>query len=115
MLNVDARPTLTGAAGVPMLTRSEGVNWIGSQYVPREGFVIHNLPNNVSMPSFCGVRLRGWMFTRRADGSELLFDMRADPDQETNLAREPSFQAERDRLLLEAQDACDPPPPGYVW
>ena len=115
VLNVDARPTLTRAAGVPMLTRSEGVNWNGSRYVPRDGFVIHNYPNNASVPSFCGVRLRGWMFTRWADGSELLFDMRADPEQETDLAGEPSFQAERDRLLLEAQDACDPPPPGYVW
>ena len=37
VLNVDVRPTLTRAAGVPMLTRSEGVNWNGARYRPATG------------------------------------------------------------------------------
>lgn len=116
VLNVDVRPTLTRAAGVPMLTRSGGVNWNGARYRPRDGFVIHGYQDNESLRrSYCGVRDRGWMFARWADGSELLFDMTADPGQKRNLAGDPSSQAEHDRLLLEAQEACDPPPPGYVW
>ncbi len=114
--NVDLRPTLTRAAGVQMLTRADGINLGRVDYAPRNSVVLEHLQSSKSLvPSYCGIREVGWMFARYAGGRELLFDLTSDPNQSVNLAGDPRFRAERDRLLAETRLACDPVPPGYVW
>ncbi len=60
------------------------------------------------------VRTERWRYIRYADGSEELYDMRRDPNEWTNLARDMG-QAERKRELARWIPTADAPPaPGSV-
>jgi N-acetylglucosamine-6-sulfatase len=116
VLNIDLRPTLTRAGPVLMLTTADGRNWNGTTYRARSRFPIEHYGDDSSgVSSFCGVRQLGWMYTRYAGGREILFDTAADPHEEVNLAGQPDFASEQDRLRAAAKATCDPPPPGYRW
>ena len=108
--NVDLRPTLTSAAGVPMLTHADGLDLGADTYVPRDEVV---LEHRNDLYSYCGVRTNGWMYARFDDGRQLLFDLSTDYAEENNLVdANPDELAE---LKARAKDLCDPLPPGYVW
>jgi N-acetylglucosamine-6-sulfatase len=112
--NVDLRPTLTRAAGVPMLTRADGLNLGAVAYTPRARLPLEKV-EQVFAPTYCGVREKDWMYVRYADGSEELYDEVSDPGERFNLAAEAAFAPERDRLRGKAMSLCEPPPPGYSW
>ncbi len=115
VLNVDLRPTLTRAAGVPMLTAAEGLDLGRATYTARTQFP---LEHGSSKP-FCGIREVDWMYAQLADGEELLFHDSADPLEETNLmprvAADVWVAGVYDRLHADAIGLCDPTPPGFTW
>lgn len=108
--NVDLRPTLTRAAGVPMLTAADGIDLGSGSYAPRDEIVLeHGSPGL----TYCGLRTRQWMYARYGDGRELLFDLTSDYAEETNLVENrPDKVAE---LKAEAIRLCYPTPPRYTW
>ena len=112
VLNVDLRSTLTRAAGLSPLTRTEGINWNGQRYAARNVFPLEHYSAAGKVPSYCGARELTWMYVRYVDGTEELYN---DEAETTNLAGVPRYQADHDRLRAEAMAGCDPPPPGYAW
>lgn len=103
--NVDLRPTLTAAAGVPMLTPADGINVAQRT---RDALVLENLSTD-----YCGVRTAGWMFVRYATGSEELYDLSTDYAEDHNLVQEMPDKAAAMKDLT--RTLCDPAPPGYTW
>lgn len=83
---LDIFPTLCDLCRLPMLDHFEGIS-LGPQArdasTPRERPAItsHNQGN-------FGIRTEKWRYIRYADGSEELYDMVADPNEWTNLARD---------------------------
>ncbi len=81
---LDIFPTLCDLCGLPKLEQFEGIS-LGPQLkdasAPRERPAItsHNQGN-------FGIRTEQWRYIRYADGSEELYDMRADPREWNNLA-----------------------------
>ena len=115
VLNVDLRPTLTRAAGIAPLTPTEGIDWGQDAYAPRAVFPLERTHDREDgVPTYCGAREADWMYTRFVDGTELLFHDAVDQFEQTNLdpAAYPDDYA---RLKQEAQDLCNPAPPGYSW
>jgi N-acetylglucosamine-6-sulfatase len=116
VLNIDLRPTLTAAAGVPMLSSAEGIDWGASGYQARSIFPIEHYGGLASwVPSYCGVREKDWMYARYANGTELLFDDASDPAESVNLVDDPTYDAVQQRLHDAAVTLCSPTPPGYAW
>lgn len=123
VLNIDLRKTLTRAAGVTPLTRSEGVNWNGRRYTPRSVFPLEHHIGVKTVPTYCGARERDWMYVRfqMSDGTyleELYHEPGSDLYHTTetdNLAEDPAHADDLDRLRSAARSLCDPAPPGYRW
>lgn len=86
---LDIYPTLIELCGLP---RKDGLE--GHSLVPQlknarasrrwPAITTHNIGNHT-------VRSERWRYIRYADGSEELYDMRADPNEWTNLARNPKY------------------------
>lgn len=104
---LDVYPTLAALCGLPAKDGIEGVS-LGPQLTdanaPRErpAITTHNRGNHA-------VRTETWRYIRYADGSEELYDVRADPNEWTNLATVPEHahvKAELARWL----PASDAPP-----
>jgi arylsulfatase A-like enzyme len=118
--NADFAPTIAAAAGVAapnaqgrsLLPLLQGASTSWRTSFPVEHLLgVHGQAN--PPPSYCGVRTTRYLFTRYQDGFEELYDLRADPWQMTNVAKEqPSVTASLREL---ARRECDPPPPGYSW
>jgi len=67
-------------------------------------------------PAYCGVRTRGdFVYVRYATGEEELYDLRADPNELTNVVSAPQYAAILDVLRDQTHQLCDPPPPGFTW
>ena len=109
---IDLYPTLIDLTGRPPVAGLEGhslVPQLRDPSAPRPwpAITTHNPGNHA-------VRSKDWRYIRYADGSEELYDHRDDPDEWTNLAKEPRH-AETIRDLaqwLPAESA--PPAPGSV-
>lgn len=81
---LDIFPTLTEICGLPMPSGLEGHSLVPQLLkadTPREfpAITTHNHDNHA-------IRSRDWRYIRYADGSEELYDMRADPSEWRNLA-----------------------------
>jgi arylsulfatase A-like enzyme len=53
------------------------------------------------------------MYARYTGGFEELYDVKADPFELHNLAREPSRAGELAHMRLLTNRECNPPPPSY--
>ncbi len=112
VLNIDLRPTLTAAAGVPSVP-VEGLDWGGG--VARTSFVLERFGAK-AVPSYCGVRELTWMYVRWANGIEELYnDYAGSFTEQVNLAADPAYAPDLDRLKRLAMDLCGSAPPGYTW
>ncbi len=107
---LDIYPTLAELCGLPEPEQQEGHSLLpqlrdASTPRPWPAITTHNHDNH-------GVRTRNWRFISYADGSEELYDMRADPNEWRNVAGDPTMHAvlERHRGLL--PDSSRKPVPG---
>lgn len=86
---LDIYPSLAELCGLPVNPKVEGLS-LGPQLkdpkAPRErpAITTHNHDNH-------GVRSERWRYIVYADGSEELYDMKADPNEWANLASDPNF------------------------
>jgi len=128
VLNVDLRKTLTRAAGVSPLTRSDGINLGSDTYASRTVFPLEHYQERESgqrsrIPTYCGAREANTMYVRyrvlEADGTfkkyleELYVD--ANNDETTNVAADPLYSLDLQRMRQAAVALCDPTPPHYHW
>jgi arylsulfatase A-like enzyme len=86
---LDIYPTLVELCGLPPKEGLEGhslVPQLKKAKTPRlwPAITTHNVGNH-------GVRSERWRYIRYADGSEELYDMQADPNEWTNLAKDPKY------------------------
>lgn len=86
---LDVYPTLIDLCGLPMRGGLEGHSLkpqLEHAATPRywPAITSHNQGNHT-------IRSRQWRYIRYADGSEELYDMQQDPNEWTNLARDPQY------------------------
>jgi choline-sulfatase len=87
---LDIYPTLVELCGLPNNERLEGhslVPQLKDATAPRTwpAITTHNQGNHA-------IRSKRWRYIRYADGSEELYDMQEDPNEWTNLAKDPQYQ-----------------------
>ncbi len=102
---LDIYPTLVELCGLPPKQGLEGHSLVpqlkdADAVRPWPAITTHNHDNH-------GVRTENWRFIQYADGSEELYDMRADPNEWTNLVGDPAYRevVERHRRLLPPHSA----------
>ncbi len=120
VLNIDLRTSLTHAAGIAPVTKTDGIDWFSPTYVARRAFPLefYREPGADLVPTYCGVRTATHMYVRYASPeggySEEAYRVARDhPPELENLALAPWFDVSR--LRQRAEDLCDPAPPGYAW
>jgi N-acetylglucosamine-6-sulfatase len=100
------RPTVDGRSIVPLL-RTPDAPW-------RHDFLIEHMRGTNDVPTYCGVRNERYVYVRYATGEEELYDLRRDPYELSNVARDPAMATALGALRDRLGDLCDPPPPGYA-
>ncbi len=86
---LDIYPTLVELAGLPPRDDLEGLSLVpqlqdASAPRDRPAITSHNQGNH-------GIRSENWRYIRYADGSQELYDMRADPHEWTNVSGQPQY------------------------
>jgi N-acetylglucosamine-6-sulfatase len=119
--NIDIAPTIADLAGVSFsgLGTVDGRSMrslLGgtASHIHRTLFLEHiDFPSNFHVPSYCGLRQVGWMFTRYRTGEKELFNVRRDPFELHNVLKSRPLIAAR--LGRRTRSLCSPLPPGYAW
>jgi N-acetylglucosamine-6-sulfatase len=110
----DITATIVEATGATLST--EGVSWISSR---RSGSVIEGTAQNhsgVERPAYCGWRTSRYLYVRYSDGAgEELYDYAVDPAELRNAIAKPDYAGVADTMRANAQAACQPGPPGFLW
>jgi arylsulfatase A-like enzyme len=107
---LDLYPTLSELCGLPARRGLEGhslVPQLKDARAPRPWPAI-----TTQGPGNHSVRTERWRYIRYADGSEELYDMRADPNEWTNLADQPRHAARKRALARWLPKSDAPPLPG---
>ena len=115
-LNIDLAPTLIELAGI-----SKPDQYQGASYVPllngqnpsdwRKDFFCEHLMANKSIPKWEGVRGERFVYARYFDQDpayEFLHDLKADPDQLTNLAKNPEYKTKLTEMRQRTRDIKAP-------
>ena len=107
---LDIYPTLSELAGLPVRDDLEGhslLPQLRDAEAPREwpAITTHNHDNH-------GVRTERWRYIHYADGSEELYDMKADPNEWTNLAARPEHAETLRKLRAWLPASSRKPVPG---
>jgi arylsulfatase A-like enzyme len=120
VVNADWAPTLAAIAGAPH-PAVDGRSFLPllkgqrpQPAWPTEFLLEHMNGNPPSLaPDFCGIRSTGFMYARYTGGFEELYNLKTDPYELRNIAREPSQAGEIAHMRLLTKRECSPPPPGY--
>ncbi len=107
---LDIYPTLIDLCGLPAQSELEGHSLapqLKDAKAPREwpAITTHNAGNH-------GIRTEDWRYIRYADGSEELYDMQRDPNEWTNLAKDPQHAATKTALQKWVPVKSAKPAPG---
>jgi arylsulfatase A-like enzyme len=107
---LDIFPTLLELCGLPARSDLEGhslVPQLKDANAPREwpAITTHNQGNHT-------IRTEDWRYIRYADGSEELYDLKADPNEWTNIASKPEMAAKKADLAKWLPKIDLPPAPG---
>jgi len=107
---LDIFPTLLELASMPARADLEGhslVPQLKDANAPREwpAITTHNQGNHT-------IRTEDWRYIRYADGSEELYDEKADPNEWTNLAKDPKHAAKKTELAKWLPKIDKAPVPG---
>ena len=111
--NIDVAPTIAEVTGarkpkvdgrslVPLL-RDPATEW-------RRDFLLEHAHLPGFPPSSCGLRSERYSYVRYNTGEEELYDLRRDPYQLTNLARDPRRRQSLGTFRSRLAELCDPPP-----
>jgi arylsulfatase A-like enzyme len=121
VLNLDLPETFAEAAGVQG-SSAEGRSLLPllvSRWAPwRSAFLVEHLFNRRATPdppTFCAVRTRRFLYVEYRDGEEELYDLKSDPHEMRNAARDPARGSILEALRLQVRDFCNPPPPGFTF
>ena len=113
--NVDLAPTIADLAGVTL--PMEGVSLrpllTNSASSVRDEVVLEHKQWGNQVPTYCGVRTRGFVFAHYVTGEEELYDLVRDPWELKNVVSEMPAKATELRSLTES--LCEPVPPGFSW
>jgi arylsulfatase A-like enzyme len=116
VLNIDYAPTFaaTAGAGAP---GAEGRSLLplleGSTVAWRSDFLVEHI--GAVAPPFCEVRTERYMYTAYATGEEELYDLKADPFELSNRARDPALASTLRSLRARDRVLCRPTPPGFSF
>lgn len=107
---LDIYPTLIDLCGLPAQSGLEGHSLapqLKDAKAPREwpAITTHNAGNH-------GIRTEDWRYIRYADGSEELYDMQRDPNEWTNLAKDPQHATTKAALQKWVPAQSARPAPG---
>ncbi len=122
-LNIDVPATLLDMAGVDMPESYQGKSLrpLVSGAVPRDTVLIEHLWEFEHIPPSEGVRTKDWKYFRYVNDQsvEELYNLKNDPKEIRNLAKEPAYQATLaglsaacDRLIQQYKDSLAAPPYG---
>jgi arylsulfatase A-like enzyme len=119
--NIDIAPTIANLTGVPFTGlgtvdgRSVHPLLSGSARRIHHAFLLEHVdfPGKFHVPSYCGFRDLGWMFTRYQTGEKELYNLRHDPFELHNVVSTRPLVAAR--LGRRTKSLCSPKPPGYAW
>ena len=112
-LNIDIAPTILDYAGVEIPAAIQGrslvrvvdgdeSNWRNDWYYEH---TYNTSPPRSPIAKTEGVRTTRWKYTRYPDHDlEQLFDLKSDPHEQTNLAKNPDFAATLDRLRARCEE-----------
>lgn len=121
-LNIDLAPTILEVAGL----QHDGMD--GQSLVPfltdpsqagRKDFMVQHMQlirpegRDDPVPSYCAVRSHTHLFTLYATGERELYDLRVDPAELHNLAKEPGSVPLMAAMESRVRQLCDPAPPGF--
>lgn len=109
---LDIYPTLLELAGLPARPALEGLSLVSQlQHAAtprtRPAMTTHGPGNH-------GIRARDWRYIRYVDGSEELYDMKADPNEWNNLAGESKYAEVKADLARWLPPKNAPPAPGSI-
>jgi N-acetylglucosamine-6-sulfatase len=110
-LNIDVAGTVAAATGASMQT--DGLDLLAD--TTRHGFPLEAMAGYNGRPAYCGWRTADHMYVRYATGRAELYDYRADPSEQRDLAGDPSVLALQNRMRARATAQCSPAPPGFSW
>lgn len=105
---LDLYPTLLDACGLPAKADLQGSSLgplLRDPHLPGKPAVITYLPGNHA------VRTERWRYIRYNDGGEELYDVKADPDELHNLARESRYAGLKQELAVYMPKMSAPPVP----
>jgi arylsulfatase A-like enzyme len=96
---IDIYPTLCELTGLPVPAQCEGTSLVPQLRNPRAPREVPAITTQtMGKQSGHAVRDDRWRYIRYFDGFEELYDHRTDPEEFTNLANDPKFTAEKQRL-----------------
>ena len=114
VLNLDLASTFVGAAGIelPSQYQGEDLNGLVSGNVPKKWrtdfFCEHLMDVPGRIPKWEGVRDQRWVYANYfQDDYEFLHDLAADPDQLVNLAKDPKFKSQLQKMRKRSNELRD--------
>ena len=114
-VNADLVPTILALVGLPRAGgpydgQSLAPVLHGTGTLPRTAVLLEHLTMH-NVPSYCGVRTRGWKYALYRDGFQELYNLQQDPYELHNVAR---FRPKiRRQLRQRALNLCRPRPPDW--